>query len=354
MFVPSVLSSAVSLTVRPSIARTHDYSCIARGQPFVCEHWLDRDLLQALRADMGELLTREGPFMDVNDRMVAGLNPENWAAIGEAAPSAARAQIRQQFEELRVELDGVLDRRLSVGGVGSMAKYSIAPKGLPLGWHVDQRHEAFGQHLRLLEYADLHSDATRRSLAWLLYLSDDGWDAPGGSGRGGAMRAYPRADATAPCGAHDGNLQVGWLERGSGSEAVFLDGWAGEAAEPEGRLYCVGSDGAREVLTDQKGRTADAPSLIELLPEALRDGFCSVWSESLRGHPQHPPVEVAPRGGTLVVFDAAVVPHEVLPVVEGRRCYLGGFFSEERTVPRAWAFGRGGLGRRPAAVRMVT
>ena len=355
MFVPSALSSAVSLTVRPSIARTHDYSCIAHGQPFVCEHWLDRDLLQALRADVGELLTREGPFMDVNDRMVAGLNPENWAAIGEAAPSAARAQIRQQFEELRVELDGVLDRRLSVGGVGSMAKYSIAPKGLPLGWHVDQRHEAFGQHLRLLEYADLHSDATRRSLAWLLYLSDGDWDAPGGSGRGGAMRAYPRADATAPCGAHDGNLQVGWLERGSGSEAVFLDGWAGEAAEPEGRLYCVRSDGAREVLTDRRSHSGDdAPSLVELLPEALRDGFCSVWSESLRGHPQHPPVEVAPRGGTLVVFDAAVVPHEVLPVVEGRRCYLGGFFSEERTVPRAWAFGRDGLGRRPAAVRMVT
>ena len=52
--------------------------------------------------------------------------------------------------------------------------------------------------------------------------------------------------------------------------------------------------------------------------------------------------------------EQTTVPHEVLPVVEGRRCYLGGFFSEERTVPRAWAFGRGGLGRRPAAVRMVT
>ena len=238
MFVPLLQLSpppSRSPSALQSPARTHDYSCIARGQPFVCEHWLDRDLLQALvrRTTWRELLAREGPFMDVNDRMVAGLNPENWAAIGEAAPSAARAQIRQQFEELRVELDGVLDRKLSVGGVGSMAKYSIAPKGLPLGWHVDQRHEAFGQHLRLLEYADLHSDATRRSLAWLLYLSDDDC-------RGGAMRAYPRADATAPCGAHDGNLQVGWLERGSGSEAVFLDGWAGEAAEPEGRLYCVG------------------------------------------------------------------------------------------------------------------
>ena len=72
-----------------------------------------------------------------------------------------------------------------------------------------------------------------------------------------------------------------------------------------------------------------------------------MWSESLRGHPQHPPVEVAPRGGTLVVFDAAVVPHEVLPVVEGRRCYLGGFFSEERTVPPAWA-GRSRMLRFPA------
>ena len=48
-------------------------------------------------------------------------------------------------------------------------------------------------------------------------------------------------------------------------------------------------------------------------------------------------VEVSPRGGTLVVFESNVVPHEVTPVVAGERLALFGFFAEERAVPAAWA-----------------
>ena len=47
-------------------------------------------------------------------------------------------------------------------------------------------------------------------------------------------------------------------------------------------------------------------------------------------------LEVSPRGGTLVVFESNVVPHEVTPVVSGERLALFGFFAEERPIPRAW------------------
>ena len=50
--------------------------------------------------------------------------------------------------------------------------------------HLDSRHEAFA-------WRYYGQEKTRRSLAWLLYLSDDGWDEPGGSGSGGALRTYP-------------------------------------------------------------------------------------------------------------------------------------------------------------------
>ena len=50
--------------------------------------------------------------------------------------------------------------------------------------------------------------------AWFLYLSDDGWDEPGGSGTGGILKAYPHIDSIGKCGVHEGNLQVGWLNRG--------------------------------------------------------------------------------------------------------------------------------------------
>ena len=49
---------------------------------------------------------------------------------------------------------------------GSMAKFSLAKPGAPLGCHVDQYHEAFNRARG--EYRDLHGEYTRRSVAWLL------------------------------------------------------------------------------------------------------------------------------------------------------------------------------------------
>ena len=235
----------------------------------------------------------------------------------------------------------------------------------------------------------MHGERTRRSLAWLLYLSDDDWDTPGSRGSGGTLHAYPRVDAAGRCGQHlaveagrSGDLQVGWLERGGGSEPVFLDSWivpaemAGRTVaelrrewQAEGRhgseaelgvallevqpsygLYCV-ADGVREDLSGahrrprkdgdsawleraRKWSGKQSPSLNEMLPAELRASFSSMTARDHRERRRL--VEVVPRGGTLVVFDSVVLPHEVNAVLTGQRVYMGGFFAEERHVPPEW------------------
>ena len=162
--------------------------------------------------------------------------------------------------------------------------------------------------------------------------------------------------------------------RSHGSEAVFLDSWGipqwmegrtladlrremsdefeeeGEVwwalysrVQPAYTLYCVGSDGVREDLSeahetperDENGEyLRPAPSLREMLPEELRAGFSSTVCGA---HPKQRLVQVSPEGGTLVIFDTAVVPHEATKVVAGQRLALFGFFAEAKQLPRAWA-----------------
>jgi len=278
------------------------------------------------------------------------------------------------FAVLCDELERVVQRPLFLNAYGAQAKYSLGKLGEPVHWHVDQLHEAFA----LSKYGDaadaaLHQMQTRRGLSWLLYLSDDDWGEPGGGGAGGTLVAYPRQGAVGRVGSHQGNQQVGWLERGSGSEPVFLDCWVpppgmegrtvsdlrrewGKAYEskeelwaalwqlqPSYSLYCVHADGRREQLggnhptprRDSRGeRIGEPPSLQDMLPDGLRGCFTSTLC---REHPQQRAVQVSPKGGTLVVFDPVVVPHEVLPVIAGDRLALFGFLAEERPVPQVWA-----------------
>ena len=95
--------------------------------------------------------------------------------------------------------------------------YSLQGPGAALGLHMDERHEATKGH-RGWETTD------RRSVSWLLYLSGDGWGQPAGAGAGGHLRAYcRRCAAHVSCGAHEGNLQVGWLDGGGEAAA---GGWS--------------------------------------------------------------------------------------------------------------------------------
>ena len=81
---------------------------------------------------------------------------------------------------------------------------------------MDEKHEE-------LKGARGWATSHRRSVSWLLYLS-------GEQHSGGALRGYCRDVAGAGIvGAHDGNLQVGWLA--STAEDSAGDTAAGAAAQ---------------------------------------------------------------------------------------------------------------------------
>ena len=311
-------------------------------------------------------------------------------------------------------LQAALGRRLTVGEM----YYSLQRPGAALGLHMDERHEATkGQ--RGWEAAD------RRSVSWLLYLSGDGWGQPAGAGEGGHLRAYcRRGQAHVACGAHDGDLQVGWLDGGgevaAGASAdgasaadapVFLSSWLPiEATEAEraasgarwharSALYLVtpaygvspdtrsdtldapntpASGGEREYLTPPFGADspawlaasggggggechgkgegegdadadADAGAAVDAAADnddddgsdqgmspaafalALRAQLpCASQRAAFSGvealpHPRQRVVEVAPAGGTLVLFDSVAVIHEVRHPSLHMRCFIPPF-----------------------------
>ena len=91
-------------------------------------------------------------------------------------------------------------------------------------------------------------------MSWLLYLSGDGWGQPAGAGAGGHLRAYCRRSAAhVACGAHDGDLQVGWLD-GSGEAAAAAGALAAGASAASGSAVGEGS-----VVGEGSAADVDAP-----------------------------------------------------------------------------------------------
>ncbi|KAL3923374.1 MAG: hypothetical protein SGARI_006232 [Bacillariaceae sp.] len=120
--------------------------------------------------------------------------------------------------------------------------YSLSNVGSSLPRHMDERHEEMkGAQGWLLP--------SRRSLSWLIYLSEPAdWDI---AQNGGALRTFPQqslkvdeksnGDST-----HEGNLQVGWLQEKHGGEStpVYMDSFfippgteTGADSFPE--IYCI-------------------------------------------------------------------------------------------------------------------
>eukprot|EP00966_Prymnesium_polylepis_P266617 6159598-Prymnesium_polylepis.1 len=350
------LPSLLLLLCRASAAL--DCGTIARGEIFVTRHWLSRPLLDALRADVVMLRRQRGAFvvsgLTVTERSRVIEDPEDCDADGVQrsrlccvwrpglrGDASARRSVDRLLDGLRGELEAVLQRRLSL----AEQYYSVTPAGSRLAWHMDERHEE-------TKGEEAWEQPSRRSISWLLYLSGDGWDEAEGAGAGGGLRAYPKrsvAQDGAACGAHDGDLQVGWLERAGGAvDPVFLDAWL-RPDEPDGQPECalyrvVAAEGRREYVTrrirpgDFGGAGVDAGQfgemLRELLPAERRRGFCSVQRRP--DATLHDTVDVSPAGGTLVLFDSVSVGHEVLPVVHGERVALAGWFHERQQEWPGW------------------
>ena len=182
------------------------------------------------------------------------------------------------------------------------------------------------------------------------------------------------ASSVSCAGAHEGDLQVGWLH---GADPVFLDSWV-RSAEDDAlcALYRVvvaapdsydGATSAREYLCEPFGPRSPAwlahaeaemtteqfsSALAAQLPAHHRTAFKSIEALDAAaaadereehysrgdGEPlaSQSRVEVSPQGGTLVLFDAAAVPHEVLPTSRGTRLAVAGWFHVQQQRPPDW------------------
>ena len=226
---------------------------------------------------------------------------------------------------------------------------------------------------------------SRRSISWLIYLSDEDWDM---NINGGALRAFPQQglnnvlisssteNSHKSTGSHDGNLQVGWLSSPSSSSnevsPVFLDSWfkytnrvTGEL-EPHCILYVpisskiskaqtlfqdrifvtqpftsdsIVGETVADYLQKRAKLEGDVPSQnsnsnLFLKPEYAM-GFYLIedrplWSLENNNNPPNSFVQdISPERGSLVFFDSVSVPHEVMLVKEGTRAALAGWFHEE-------------------------
>lgn len=109
-----------------------------------------------------------------------------------------------RIDQLRKELSKLLDRpTLKIDNLPHESYFSISPPGTFLKRHMDERHE----ELKPCKW----KVNTRRSISWLLYLSDKEWNT---TTNGGQFRYYPQSSSMHPSrfgksGCHRGNLQVG-------------------------------------------------------------------------------------------------------------------------------------------------
>jgi hypothetical protein len=306
---------------------------------------------------------RSGPFVDRN--------------LGDVD---VRMLLAKTVGGLRRDLARALDRpgliALSddefAGVDGHELSYTRFGPGASLARHVDEHHEEVKG-----KYG--WSRPTRRSLSWLVYLNENDWDA---KVDGGELRTYGRFRKTSkddggvvdvmmgggPVGSHDGDLQIGWLAPSSTDDMerpVFLDGRRGGLP---GRcaLYVVGGGDDEMMSSTMKTTTTTTTTTrngkrVYLTKEFESDPYLFLTSDFFVrnllirdrelgkrfryiepphgrlssnligvGNGEERVLDVAPTGGTLVVFDSVALPHEVLPSLTRERWAASGWFHERQ------------------------
>jgi len=191
------------------------------------------------------------------------------------------------------------------------------------------------------------AEATRRSVTWLVYLNDD-WNA---AVDGGELRVHERLQPSAArVGARGPDLQIGWLRATATQpeEPVFLDArrpgvancclvvcagdgvkrdlsFAPFSASPA--LYLAGGDFFARKLLIGDSRDAKRFHLIDAPKSAASAYLPAVGDAGEDGGERVR--DIAPEGGTLVLFDSVSIPHEVLATRGRERLALSGWFHEK-------------------------
>jgi hypothetical protein len=353
-----------------------DFSIIKKGGLLVQQSFITSELIAGLQCDIS-LLRQSNAFQPsgLSNRVSGDANvfgPSDRLTCTITGDLGGDRELRRVVEEqlttLQVDLQNALlgsDARFEL----AEQYYSISPTGSLLPRHMDERHEQ-------TKGEKGWTNDSRRSISWLLYLNDKDWGGSQSYNAGGEFRAYCRQSTVPSCGSHEGNLQVGWLSTdtteysSAGDEGhdkefdpVFLDSWVktptltGEEEHdaenphdslqwcPLSALYRLVKNNSKEEPQEQRydrdylsdAFGADSPSwpsdtnleaadfcaaLALQLPASMRDNF--IGTEEIHSHP----LDVAPTGGTLVLFDSVAIPHEVLPTQKGERLAMAGWFHE--------------------------
>ena len=356
--------------MRVGLRRMIDYAPIRSGRVVVVPNWLEPPLVAAMRDEV-RMLVASNQFY-ASGVAVGGADGEYGAedrsvCVVSREPGSARAAVDERIDRLCLELRHSLQRpTLSCAGE---RYFSISRPGARLDLHMDERHEETKGERGW-------TTPSRRSVSWLLYLSDR-------SCEGGRLRAFcRRPEPSALCGAHQGDLQVGWLDGAPGSAPdvpIFLDSWVREAMplssdedphpcewRPRSALYRLRDDSSKREYVSRRFGPDDATwtqSLLEAMALEVGgsnggggddddDGVTpAAFGAALRAqvpadltfsgleetdHPNLDLVDVAPTGGTLVLFDSVCVPHVVQTTTAGERLALAGWLHEEQQEPPEW------------------
>jgi hypothetical protein len=346
------------------------FDIVRSGRIAVLPNWLPEADVADLRADAMSL-HREGKFsadalaaygaekttkFDASkDRTVLRLG--QWKD-----PGLANFGLRQRFGErmasLRTSLAKGLDRPgLDQGvattdyGAGSTEiSYTRYGPGAFLKRHIDEHHEE-------LKGKNGWAKPTRRSVSWLIYLNSD-WDV---NEHGGELRCFQRkarCPATEVVGARsNGDLQIGWL-RATASDSVerpvFLDSRRHSSAHQKGNcaMYVCGADGASAYVTEDFFASPVLFLAGDFFGQQLLKADPGLASRFHYLEPVKSPVSalvgtrkatintppgldeealnIAPNGGTLVLFDSVTLPHEVLATRGRERWAASGWFHEDQ------------------------
>ena len=308
-------------------------------------------------------LLSKGTFDPSKDRTVLKLNQWKRTDIGQAelrhkVLGGIAARLRT---DLALNLNRPsLDKGLSTTeyGVGSTEiSYTRFGPGAYLKRHIDEHHEE-------LKGVRGWEKPTRRSISWLIYLNEDDWDP---EIHGGQIRCFERRSLpSGRIGAMpNGDLQIGWLRTQAGDvrareRPVFLDGRVKDEDEkgancamyiiteeengqkipkyitksfrPNPVLFLSGGDFfARKLLIDNP-TLAPFFHFLEPPRSAADKFFAKVQTPSL---PEDDEIadDIAPIGGTLVLFDSVSLPHEVLPSFGRERWATSGWYHEDQQEP---------------------
>jgi Rps23 Pro-64 3,4-dihydroxylase Tpa1-like proline 4-hydroxylase len=372
LYQPRV-TTHLSLTLRDTTSSEgHDrllspavYSTIESGRIAVVPNFLSEQDILPLRTDAQNLWT-DGKFS--TDALAS------YGSAGKFDPSKDRAvlrlpqwksensgnfALRQKFGTLmgsiRRELAYNLNRpgldqgaATSMYGYGSTEiSYTRFGPGAFLKRHVDEHHEE-------LKGVAGWSKPTRRSISWLIYLNEPGWN---GSRDGGQLRCFARENR--PLGrigaTNNGDLQIGWLRATKldpNERPVYLDAkghdhgqcsmyvldsgntktYISKSFETNPIMYVQGSETiVRKLLFSDRPDMAERFDLIEQ-PKSRLD---SIFGDSYMGQGENPNRneeldDVDPLGGTLVLFDSVSLPHEVLATKSRERWACSGWFHEDQ------------------------